>query len=88
MVTDNYLYICTAHDDIRDFANKIIELVNITKDMGINMEAALKTKNDDIQKLNEQIFSLKLEIKDLKRKIYRLKKKEEKRKLKEKNEIK
>ena len=26
---DNYLYICTAHDDIRDFANKIIELVNI-----------------------------------------------------------
>lgn len=77
---EDYRYICTAHDDIREFANKIVDLVNIAKDMGISMEGALTEKNHEIQKLKEQILSLKVEIRDLKRKIYRLKKSREKKK--------
>ena len=75
---EDYRYICTAHDDIREFANKIVDLVNITKDMGISMEGGLTEKNHEIQKLKEQILSLKVEIRDLKRKIYQLKRRREK----------
>ena len=77
---DQYLYICTTHDEIREFASKIVDLVDIAKDMGISMEAGLTGKNDEIQKLNEKIIELKVEIKELKKKNRQLKKQVEKKK--------
>jgi peptidoglycan hydrolase CwlO-like protein len=66
---DTYNYICTIHDDIRDYSNRIIDLVNIAKDMGINMEHALNKKNNEIDKLKNKIKSLNQENKRLKENI-------------------
>ncbi len=70
---DTYNYICTTHVDIRDFSNKIIDLVDIAKDMGINMEHALNKKNNEIDKLKDKIDKLKNKNKLLKQENKRLK---------------
>ena len=70
---EEYRFICTAHDDIRIFADKIIDLVNITKDMGINMENALNEKNNEIDKLKDKIDKLKDKLKLSKQENKRLK---------------
>lgn len=68
-----YQYICSAHDDIREWAEqihllteKIVDVVGIAKDMGISMETCINVRKSTIEELQEEINELKKEINKLK----------------------
>jgi len=70
---EKYTYICSVHDDIRDYAQqiqmiaeKIIDIEPIAKDMGINMEDHLMRRKTQIEEMQQEIDDLKKEVRKYK----------------------
>lgn len=81
---EQYTYICSVHDDIRDWAEqieilsqKIMDVVAVAKDMGINMEDYLMRRKTTVEEQEDEIKELKKEIKKLKASAKRKAKKAE-----------
>ena len=82
---ETYTYICSVHDDIRDWteqiqmlSEKIMDVVAVAKDMGINMEDYLMRRKTTVEEQEDEISELKKEIRKLKAAAKRKTKKKEK----------
>lgn len=70
---EKYTYICSVHDDIREYAlqmqtlaEKIIDIEPIAKDMGINMEDYLMRRKTQIEEMQAEIDELTKQVKKYK----------------------